>query len=61
MDIQDAKIAKVNARDKIIRILKTLEAETGMKVVDIEYNLKPIMIVHGVSQYEREVRLVLEL
>lgn len=61
MDIQDAKIAKVNARDKIISILQTLESETGMKVTDIEYSLEPLIVVHGIVQHERKVRLVLEL
>ena len=61
MDIQDAKIAKANARDKIISILQHLEAETGTKVVDIEYDLRPSMVVHGTVEYERKIRLVLEL
>jgi hypothetical protein len=61
MEIQEAKVAKANAKDRIVKILEDLEHETGMKVLDIEYIRKPLVIVHGDTYYDRSVRLILEL
>ena len=37
MDIQDAKVAKSNAQDRITRILQELENETGTLVSEVEF------------------------
>jgi hypothetical protein len=51
MEIQEAKIAKANAQDKIVKILRDLESDTKMKVGDLEFRKTDIMEEMGRSVY----------